>query len=98
MASRVITALRNVTLLERPAPTRSVVSAVEAAVRGRVRQYQIRDQFAALGLEQERSRQLQEELTLAIEGSELGTFHWDITHGRLAGRTEQRAFLAAARR
>jgi len=33
----------NVTLLERPAPVRSVVSAVKAAVRGRERQYQIRD-------------------------------------------------------
>src|SRR6185295_5261326 len=34
-ASQVLGALRNVTLLERPAPTRSVVSAVQAAVRAR---------------------------------------------------------------
>jgi len=41
-ASQVLGALRNVTLLERPAPTRSVVSAVQAAVRARHRQYEIR--------------------------------------------------------
>jgi signal transduction histidine kinase len=44
-AARVLQSLRNVTLLERPAPTRSVVSAVMAAVRARLRQYQIRDQL-----------------------------------------------------
>lgn len=40
--------LRNLTLLERPAPMRSVVSAVQAAVRGRVRQYLIRDQIETI--------------------------------------------------
>jgi signal transduction histidine kinase/CheY-like chemotaxis protein len=42
-ASVVLRSLRNVTLLERPAPMRSVISAVQTAVRGRVRQYHIRD-------------------------------------------------------
>ena len=81
--SAAVAALRNVTLLERPAPTRSVVSAVAAAVRGRERQYEIRDQLLALRQEQARSRQLQEELTQAVEGSELGAFHWDIAQGSL---------------
>src|ERR1700691_4133549 len=40
--------LRNVNLLERPAPRRSVISAVEAAVRARKRQYQAREQFEQL--------------------------------------------------
>jgi PAS domain S-box-containing protein len=44
-ASRVLASLRNVMLLERPAPTRSIVSAVQAALRARRRQYQIRDQL-----------------------------------------------------
>ena len=44
-ALRVLRSLANVTLLERPAPMRSVVSAVQVAVRGRLRQYQIRDQI-----------------------------------------------------
>ncbi len=81
VAKRAIVELRNVTLLERPAPTRSVISAVEAAVRGRVRQYQIRDQLLALSQEQARSKQLQEELELAVNASELGTFHWDLPRG-----------------
>jgi signal transduction histidine kinase len=40
-------ALGNVTLLERPAATRSVVSAIQTAVRGRQRQYQIRHHITA---------------------------------------------------
>src|SRR4051794_34143116 len=44
-ASDVVRSLANVTLLERPAATRSVVSAVQAALRDRVRQYALRDQI-----------------------------------------------------
>lgn len=44
----VLRALNNVTLLERPAPVRSVLSAVQAAVRGRERQYYLREQMEAL--------------------------------------------------
>ncbi len=46
--TRVLRSLRNVTLLERPAPTRSVVSAMQSAVRARERQYQIRDQVETI--------------------------------------------------
>jgi PAS domain S-box-containing protein len=44
-AVQMLRSLQNVTLLERPAPMRSVASAVQAAVRARVRQYQIRRQI-----------------------------------------------------
>ena len=47
-AASVLPALRNVTLLERPASMRSVLSAVKAALRARERQYQIRDQMEAI--------------------------------------------------
>ena len=47
-AVSVLPALRNVTLLERPAPVRSVLSAVTAALRARERQYEIRDQIEAV--------------------------------------------------
>ena len=47
-ATKLIRDLGNVTLLERPAPTRSVVSAVQTAIRSRQRQYQIRDQMEAI--------------------------------------------------
>lgn len=44
-AAEALAAMRNVTLVERPAPIRSVLSALQSAVRGRQRQYQIRDQL-----------------------------------------------------
>lgn len=92
-AKRFITSLRNVTLLERPAPTRSVISAVSAAVRGRLRQYQLRDHLAALCQEQSRSRQLQEELELAVDGSDLGTFHCPMPMGEIRWNTRCKALF-----
>ena len=44
----VLAGLGNVTLLERPASVRSMLSAVQAGLRGRDRQYQLRDQIAAI--------------------------------------------------
>ena len=78
LATGVLRPLRNVTLLERPAPKLSVVSAVQAAVRGRERQYQMRDQFESIRKGEVRSRELQEQLEIAVDASELGTFHCDI--------------------
>jgi signal transduction histidine kinase/FixJ family two-component response regulator len=78
VATGVLRSLRNVTLLERPAPTLSVVSAVQAAVRGRERQYQMRDQFESIRKGEMRSRELQEQLEIAVDASELGTFHCDM--------------------
>ena len=40
--------LRNVTLLERPTSSRTLVSAIQAALRARARQYELRAQFEAL--------------------------------------------------
>src|ERR1700722_9921469 len=40
--------LTNLTVLDRPTSGRALVSAVEAAIRGRARQYQIRDQLNSL--------------------------------------------------
>ncbi len=50
--------LGNVTLLERPAPLRTVRSAVETAVRSRQRQYQIRDQIVQLREADEQKKDL----------------------------------------
>jgi signal transduction histidine kinase/ActR/RegA family two-component response regulator len=60
LADRVYRSLENVTLLERPAPMRSLVSAVQAAVRGRQRQYEIRDQLQTIRQVQEQREQLLE--------------------------------------
>ena len=49
--------LRNVTVLDRPTSTRTVISAVKAALRGRRWQYQIRDQIASLVLAEQALRQ-----------------------------------------
>jgi PAS domain S-box-containing protein len=50
-------ALRNLTLLARPAPARSVVSAIVVALRARERQYQVRDQIEAIRRAQARVRE-----------------------------------------
>jgi signal transduction histidine kinase/CheY-like chemotaxis protein len=80
---RMLHSLRNVTLLERPAATRSVISAVQTAVRGRERQYQIRDQFETIRLAEAQSRDLQQRLEIALDASELGTFHCEMPLGRI---------------
>jgi two-component system, sensor histidine kinase len=46
--TRLLAALTNVTVLDRPTSPRTLVSSVQAAIRGRARQYQIRDQLDAL--------------------------------------------------
>ncbi len=45
---RVLDSLRNVTLLERPSSSRTLLSSILAAIRARARQYEVRDQFEAL--------------------------------------------------
>jgi len=44
----VLHSLTNVTVLDRPTSSRTLISAVQAAIRGRERQYQIRDQLESL--------------------------------------------------
>jgi signal transduction histidine kinase/ActR/RegA family two-component response regulator len=46
--TRLLAALTNLTVLDRPTSPRTLVSSVQAAIRGRARQYQIRDQLDAL--------------------------------------------------
>ncbi len=50
----VIRSLTNVTLLDRPASARALVSAVQTAIRSRLRQYQTREQLEALRRAEER--------------------------------------------
>jgi two-component system, sensor histidine kinase len=46
--SEIVGRMTNVTLLDRPASTRTLLSAIQAALRSRDKQYQIRNQLAAL--------------------------------------------------
>src|SRR5262245_21425233 len=48
VAARVTASLTNVTLLDRPTSARTLLSAVQAALRARLRQYQTREQLEAL--------------------------------------------------
>ena len=91
VATSVLRSLRNVTLLERPATTRSVVSAVQAALRARERQYQIRDQFESIRKGEVRARELQQQLEIAVDASELGTFHCDTPLDKIVWNTRGKA-------
>jgi two-component system, sensor histidine kinase len=62
LAGNLISSLTNVTLLDRPASARTLLSAVQAALRGRLRQYQIRDQLQALQAVQQNLRAREREL------------------------------------
>lgn len=72
-ASQMLSSLSNVTLLERPAPIRTVISAVQAALRARVRQYQIREQFQQIRrAEAERQQLLEREQAARREAERTG--------------------------
>ncbi|HTT05172.1 MAG TPA: ATP-binding protein [Steroidobacteraceae bacterium] len=63
VSERLMARLTNVTLLDRPSSARTLVSGVQAAIRGRGRQYQTREQLLALQAAEEalrgRERQLE---------------------------------------
>ena len=80
-ATKIVQSLGNVTLLERPSPMRSVISAVLTAVRGRLRQYHLREQFEIIRKAEVNARELQQQLEITIDASDLGTFHCPIPLG-----------------
>jgi signal transduction histidine kinase len=54
--ANILRALTNVIVLDRPTSARTLISTVQAALRGRLRQYQIRDQLEALRIAEESLR------------------------------------------
>jgi signal transduction histidine kinase/DNA-binding response OmpR family regulator len=59
--------LTNLTVLDRPTSARALVSAVEAAIRGRARQYQIRDQLNSLQAADTALRESAERMSLGVQ-------------------------------
>jgi PAS domain S-box-containing protein len=59
--------LTNLTVLDRPTSSRALVSAVEAAIRGRMRQYQIRDQLTSLQEADAALRESAERMSLGVQ-------------------------------
>jgi PAS domain S-box-containing protein len=68
-AERLRGALTNVTLLNRPTSVRTLVSSVQAALRGRKRQYQARDQMRMLRETEETVRTREQQLHTLAENS-----------------------------
>jgi signal transduction histidine kinase len=54
--TRIVDSLTNVTVLDRPASARTLISTAQAALRGRMRQYEMRDQLEALRIAEENLR------------------------------------------
>ena len=73
VVTQAIAALANVTLLDRPSSTRSMVSAVQSALRSRRKQYQIRDQLIQQAKAEEALREadLRKDVFLATLAHEL---------------------------
>jgi signal transduction histidine kinase/ActR/RegA family two-component response regulator len=64
---RRFTKLTNLIVLDRPTSSRALVSAVEAAIRGRERQYQIRDQLHSLQEADAALRESAERMSLGVQ-------------------------------
>lgn len=61
--------VRNKTILERPSSSRTLLSAIQTALRARRRQYQLRDQLCALAESEQTLKQRQRELQSLIEST-----------------------------
>jgi len=71
--------LTNLTVLDRPTSARALVSAVEAAIRGRARQYQIRDQLNSLQEADAALRESAERMALGVQVAGLALAEVDYT-------------------
>jgi two-component system, sensor histidine kinase len=71
LAVRALGSLSNVTILERPTSSRTLVSSVQAALRARKRQYQMREQFEAIRHSEKRLRETEAALREADQRKDL---------------------------
>lgn len=73
----------NVTLIERPVRTATLLSAIRSALRARRRQYDVRDHLAEESRAQEALRQSEERLRIALDAAQLGAWQLDLASGVL---------------
>jgi signal transduction histidine kinase/ActR/RegA family two-component response regulator len=71
LAVRSLRSLSNVTILERPTSSRTLVSSVQAALRARKRQYEMREQFEAIRRSEGRLRETESALREADQRKDL---------------------------
>lgn len=76
-------ALGNVTIVQRPLDTASLLTILQTALRARQKQYQVRDLIAAGEVQQAKIATLNEHLLLAIDTARLGTWQLDLQTGIL---------------
>jgi PAS domain S-box-containing protein len=85
-AGRVMNSLNNVTLLDRPTSSRTLLSAVQSAIRARERQYQIREQLRSLRAAEGSVREAADRLALGVQvsGVALAEVDFDTSEYRLS--------------
>jgi DNA-binding response OmpR family regulator len=90
----------NVTLIERPVRAATLLSSIKSALRARRRQYDVRDHL----IEQVRARealgQSEEQLRIALDAAQLGTWQFDLASRRVESTPGHKAHFrpAAGRR
>ncbi len=80
---RLLEPLGNVTLLERPLRTATLVSSVRTALRARQHQYQIRDHIAQRALNEQAVRESEARFRLTQRAGHIGSFEWIIQEKRM---------------
>jgi PAS domain S-box-containing protein len=75
---RALATLGNVSVVERPVRVNTLLSVVRSALRARERQYQLRDYLAAQKEIEEKLREGEERLRLAVQTGKLGVWELDL--------------------
>jgi PAS domain S-box-containing protein len=86
----------HVTLVERPVRTRTLVSVVEAALRARRHQYQIRDALVESERQATELRGQDERLRFALAAAKLGSWELELVSSRLSGSEQFNAIHGRA--
>jgi PAS domain S-box-containing protein len=87
---------RHVSVLERPLRSSTLQAAMQAAIRSRERQYQVRDELEGRRKAERALRVSEERLRLAAEAAQFGTYDADLVRGEIHSTLETRRILGLA--